>query len=117
MFTGLEMPRQYVCYRGTGVSLTGSQQSKEFEAEEAGRAAAISYRHLRESESFRELMALADRLGNARAWRCLYQAAEDLCVNVSALVTQLKLEGWIAVDREGGRNILRVQRPLEGMFE
>ena len=117
MLPGFEAPNRFVCRRGEQVDKSSAQAAKEFWAEEAGRAAAISLLHLNQSEAFQELMVLGERLPNRLRWRRLYQAAEDIGVNISALVTQLQLEGLIHVESSGGSQVLRVQKPLISFTE
>ena len=92
---------------------------REYFAEEAGRAAAVSFPHLMQTDAFREFMRLADRgfaSGN-RGWGPLYAAAEEIGVNISALVKQLEAEGFIAVERVHGRRVLYPQPRLGDMVE
>ena len=53
------------------------------------------------------------RFRNNEAWQLLNQAAADIGVNRSALVTQLEAEGRISVNTEGRRQVLRVQPMLD----
>jgi len=114
---GIAEPPGIACYRSGAVQLTPEARTREFWAEEAGRAAAISYRHLARSESFKRLMGLArlSPLLGGEAWGLLYRAAADIGVNRTALVKQLEYEGWITVTRSGGRNLLSVQPALADM--
>jgi len=119
---GFETPSRIRCYRESAItrSSRGSEWKREFWAEEAGRAAAVSYSALTRSDSFMGLSKAsygATMLSNAELWRLLYLSAEEIGVNISALVTQLSLEGWISVDRIGGRNIINVQRSLINLME
>jgi len=117
MLPGFEAPNRFVCRRGEQIDKSAAQAAREFRAEEAGRAAAISYRHLNHSKAFCELLESGNRLANGAAWRCLYRAAGDIGVNVSALVTQLQLEGWIHVESSSGSRVLRVQEALISFME
>ena len=54
---------------------------------------------------------------SANAWPLLYQAADDIGVNITALVKQLELEGRIALVREGGRDLVYVQPKLTEQME
>jgi hypothetical protein len=112
VLVGFDLPPVLVCYRGGPEDTSASIREREFWAEEAGRAAAVSYGHLNRSEAFIDLMHRHDRLTNGQAWHRLYQAAEDIGVNITALVTQLRLEGWIAVERGSSGKILKVQPSL-----
>jgi len=112
MLPGFEAPNRFVCRRGEQLDKSSLQAAKEFWAEEAGRAAAISHYHLQRSEAFLELMNSGTRLPRGRAWRCLYRAAEDISVNSNALVKQLSAEGLIAVETVEGGPTLRVQPAL-----
>jgi hypothetical protein len=119
MFDGFDQPAQIVCYRAAGAKvLTRRDESveREFWAEEAGRAAAVSLKALQRAESFRALLRAAGRSTGAvvGAWPLLYDAATEIGVNITALVKQLSLEGCIVVDREGGRSVVHVQSVLIG---
>src|SRR3990172_3472313 len=96
---GFDEPPSIVCYRTPRGSraLNSDRLEREFWAEEAGRAAAISHEALRRTESFQELMRAATRArGPVRsAWPLLYKSATAIGVNITALVRQLELEGRI----------------------
>jgi hypothetical protein len=66
------------------------------------------------SEAFRELLRLGERAGGRpiNGFPLLYRAAEDIGVNISALVKQLTCEAKLSVARESGRNLIVVQREL-----
>ncbi len=124
-FPGFGPPTRIVCHRGfwmhhfedprrMQVSQPNSS-SREFWAEEAGRAAAVSHDALSRSEGFQALMALEPGFGparNAERWRLLNRAALDIGVNSSALSKQLVLEGRIVIVKEGGRSVLYLQPSL-----
>jgi hypothetical protein len=82
--------------------------AREFWAEEAGRAAAVSHAALADSAAFRELLILAERLGGCvrQGWPLLYQAARDIGVNSTALVKQLRLEGLIVTPKDTSEGII-----------
>ena len=64
------------------------------------------------SDAFRAFLRLGPSAGgtaNGEKWRLLYRAAEGIAVNISALVKQLGLEGRIAVQKEGGRQVVYTQ--------
>ena len=90
--------------------------SRELWAEEAGRAAAVSYAALAQSEAFRTLSGARNR-SNGERWQLLYEAASNIGVNRSALVTQLELEGRIVVQKENRRQILHIQPALTGALD
>ena len=117
--TGFEGPDRIVCFRqGFGRSRDQEVAQREFWAEEAGRAAAVCHASLNRSQAYTALIELrpSQQIRNDEAWRLLYQAAADIGVNRSALVTQLEAEGRISVGKEGGRQVLRVQPMLsEGL--
>jgi hypothetical protein len=117
LLEGFAAPRVIACYRGGAQSWSPEHRAREFFAEEAGRAAAVSYFALSQTPSFQHLVREASRLENATAWRLLYKAAREIGVNVSAVVTQLKFEGWIQVETVGTSQLLRVQRPLIAYME
>lgn len=105
---GFEEPPSIVCYRAGAnrPSLGADRLEREFWAEEAGRAAAVSLEALSRSAPFQELMQEARRGPNVRgAWPLLYKAAQDIGVNITALVKQLSLEGRIVV--EGGEVVVQ----------
>jgi hypothetical protein len=91
---------------------------REFWAEEAGRAAAVSHAALARSEAFVFLVRRGGgaSLSNGEAWRLLYQSAADIGVNCSALVAQLSLEGLIVVTKEGPRQLLHIQPSLPSLM-
>ncbi len=111
---GIDAARELVCRRGLARSTNSGEAAREFWAEEAGRAAAVSLPALRQSAAFLELLDLAGRSPGPvpGAWPLLYRAAEDIGVNISALKTQLTLEGLIVVDSVGGKSVVHVQPTL-----
>jgi hypothetical protein len=117
MLPGFEAEPEIVCLRraGTGGRTAWTESAeREFFAEEAGRAAAVSLEALRRSQPFIDLLALAGRTtGPVRqAWPLLYDAATEIGVNISALAKQLQLEGLIVIERTGGRSEVAVQSQL-----
>jgi hypothetical protein len=109
---GFDLPATLVCYRKPETSpRTHNMTSREFWAEEAGRAAAVCFAALGRSKAFRALIG-PRRRSNAEMWRLLYEAAWDIGVNRSALVTQLGREGRIVVQEENGRKVLYIQASL-----
>ena len=115
-------PAKIVCHRGFGSMRPPSIQPKpgtrgdrswrEFWTEEAGRAAAVSYEALADSEAFRAFIRLrqvGSFAANGERWTLLYRAAKDIGVNISALVKQLSLEGQIVVQKDGGRQVIHPQ--------
>ena len=124
-FTGFDQPFRITCRHTAGPSYAGANQiptgssgsvsSREFWAEEAGRAAAISYQALSLSPAFRNFVTLAPRAGpglNGEKWRLLGLAATDIGVNISALVKQLKLEGRLITEIENGKTLIYGQLSL-----
>lgn len=109
---GFEAPRHFVCYRSPAQARTSEERGREFWAEEAGRAAAVSLPALALSEPFKELMRLGALGPTRRAWPLLYAAAEEIGVNITALVKQLSVEGLIVVTKEDGRPTVCVQPAL-----
>jgi hypothetical protein len=117
---GVDPPFRIACYRRAGakngpnvkpdpLNSVASDTTREFWAEEAGRAAAVSHRALAMSPAFRNFVTLAPKVGrgiNGEKWRLLYLAAADIGVNVSALVKQLRLEDRIATEIEGGKTMV-----------
>lgn len=112
VFDGMLPNLAIACRRDQTTSRRSSEEARrEFFAEEAGRAAAVSYPHLARTEAFREFFYRSQRrmASNAEGWGLLYAAARAIGVNISALVKQLELEGYIAVERSAQRSILHVQ--------
>jgi hypothetical protein len=112
MLPGLEADLRIVCRRGEQYDRATGTVEREFRAEEAGRAAAVSLYHLRASPWFERLQGLAGSRHRAQAWQCLYALAEELGVNISALVTQLQHEDWIVVEGTGAGSVVHVQPHL-----
>ena len=123
-------PAKIVCHRGFGQTRPlcrrpkpGSHLDKswrEFWAEEAGRAAAVSYEALACSDAFRafiRLRQLGSAVVNSERWTLLYRAAEDIGVNISALIKQFVLEGQIIVQKEGGRQVIHPQPAFLAFME
>ncbi len=117
MLAGFEAADRIVCRRGEQADHSSQVAAREFFAEEAGRAAAVSPQHLRWAVSFHRLIQGGGRLSNASSWHYLYEAAADLGVNISALVTQLELEGLIVVETVAGKRLLHVQPTLASFLE
>jgi len=118
---GFEEPPAIICYRAPRDADRGGEiAEREFWAEEAGRAAAVSLPALRRTQPFNELI----RTGRATtgaikgAWPLLYESAAQIGVNISALVKQLTLESYISVVlRNGMADEIHVQPTLEGTKE
>ena len=115
-------PTKIVCHRdfrnwrrpGERFSSSGDipESMREFFAEEAGRAAAVSYQALSRSEAFQGFRRLGDKgttKDNGEMWRLLNLAAWEIGVNRSAVVKQLDLEGRIIVEQKGGRKLIHLQ--------
>lgn len=115
-FAGFDVVPAIVCYRGPKNVLTArdDEAAREFWAEEAGRAAAVSIEALQRSGPFTALMRAAGRSTGAvsGAWPMLYEATAEIGVNITALVKQLQLEGLIVIERHGDRNDVLVQSTL-----
>jgi hypothetical protein len=108
---GFEQPAAKVCLRGSGPR-PGQFDRREFRAEEAGRAFAVSMPALQATEGFQRFHSVAqanDGEGTG-AWRSLYGAATEIGVNISALVTQLEHEGLIYIVRQGRSRIFVTPR-------
>lgn len=115
---GFDEPPVLVCRRGAGAGRATSNAviEREFWAEEAGRAAAVSIGALRRCTPFREFLRLA-RSSNGPVpggFPLLYEAAEAIGVNISALVKQLSLEGLIVVDAGSHGRVVYCQPALIG---
>jgi hypothetical protein len=112
VLAGFDAPPRLVCRRGEPTDRSAVVSAREFRAEEGGRAAAISMAYLKRSQSFTRLLKGAGRMANGAAWALLYDLAPELGVNISALVTQLTLEGLIVIEKSGGKQVLHVQPSL-----
>lgn len=91
---------------------------REFFAEEAGRAAAVSFPHLIKTDEFREFIYLGERgrASGSNGWRLLYAAASAIGVNISALVRQMEEEGYLTVEQRVGGGIIHPQPGLTGLL-
>ena len=118
MLPGIEVERKIVCYRTPPSKLTSAiETNREWFAEEAGRAAAVSLAALKRTDPFQRLMTWRGEMPRATGWGLLYAAAEAIGVNISALVTQLGAEGLIALIPEDGKNRAYVQPALLNQME
>ncbi len=106
-----------VCFRSDETARSSADWKREFGAEEAGRAAAVSYVALARSAAFRHFASKSGRVPGNVGWPLLQQAAKDIHVNRTALAKQLQLEGRIVVQEEDGRQVLYVQRGLAEYVE
>ena len=107
------------CHRDrTRGARRGEEFQREYFAEEAGRAAAVSFPHLFKDDAFRQFVYLADQrlASSGMAWRALYAAAESIGVNISALIKQLEAEGFLLVERRSGGSTLYPQPGLGAML-
>ena len=112
VFDGMLPNLTIACRRDQPTSRRSREEaSREFFAEEAGRAAAVSYVHLARVEAFRQFFYRSQRrmASNAEGWQLLYEAARAIGVNISALVRQLELEGYLTIERSAQRSVLHVQ--------
>jgi hypothetical protein len=112
-FTGFSAPPALVCYRSAGQQPNADLRRREFIAEEAGREAAVSHHALARSAAFRRLAGMSGRIAGGTGWQLLAEAARDIGVNRTALVTQLQLEGRLHVAQEDGRSVLYIPPSLE----
>ena len=114
-FDGMVPNLTIACYRyRPRTARRGEEFQREYFAEEAGRAAAVSFPHLIHTDAFRQFVSLADqRLASSRlGWQALYAAAEAIGVNISALVKQLEAEGVLHIEQSRGRSMLHLQPEL-----
>ncbi len=111
---GFEFAKKVTCYRALRRGASEDERAREFWAEEAGRAAAVSMIALARSEAFQELVQLGARSAGrpVNGFPLLYPAAEYIGVNITALVKQLTHDGKISIVRESGKNLVLVQTPL-----
>ncbi len=103
---GMGEPAPIICFREPGRRRQTPGISREFRAEEAGRAAACSIWAMERTPAYRELVARAAERPDGevvRGWPLLYEIAASLHVNISALVTQLTLEDRLVVEPRGKR--------------
>lgn len=106
------------CHRERSSRARGEEFRREYFAEEAGRAAAISFPHLIQNPAFRQFVYLGERrlASSSMAWQALYASAEAIGVNISALIKQLEAEGFLLVERGGGRSTLYPQPGLGNLL-
>ena len=111
MLPGFESFEPIKCYwkASPGRSSNGSEWLREFWAEEAGRAGAVDYSSLAQSHAFRSFATMNTFMPKGQRWSLLYESAKDIGVNISALVTQLELEGRVVIVKEKGRRVINVQ--------
>jgi hypothetical protein len=105
MLPGFGKPPAFICFRGGDRPRPEGFDQREFWAEEAGRAAAVSHEALAKSPAFRRFLAASagDGFGEARnGWPRLYDAARDIGVNITALTKQLELEGRLSLVKTAG---------------
>ena len=112
MLPGIEVERKIVCYRTPSTLTSAIEKNREWFAEEAGRAAAVSLAALKLTDAFQRLVTWRGEMPRGTGWRLLYTAAETIAVNISALVTQLSAEGLITLVREDGNERVYVQPAL-----
>ncbi len=118
-FPGMMPGGRISCPREAGMRESSATFLREFFAEEAGRAAAVSGVALTQSDAFMQFVRLANLgLGTSpKTWPLLYRAATDIGVNISALVRQLELQGYVITARENGRNVLYAQASIENVLD
>lgn len=111
---GMLTKQVIACHREKTVASPRQDWVREYFAEEAGRAAAVSYPHLIVTPSFQQFMERAQRrlASTSNSWRLLYDAADAIGVNISALTKQLQEEGLLVIERHNGRPILYPQPAL-----
>ena len=111
---GMPVNPKIACHREKSVGSSRADWAREYFAEEAGRAAAVSYPHLLETPAFQQFIERAQRrlASTASCWPLLYKAAEQIGVNISALTKQLQEEGLLVIERHNGRPILYPQPAL-----
>lgn len=99
----VERPRLIVCR--TAGSRNVGQPAVEFEAENAGLAAAIAVADLQRTIAFRDFIQLARRGGDLGpgAWHLLYGTAAAIGVNITALVRYLEQRGLCRIVPHAGK--------------
>ena len=113
----VEIPRLIYC-RGIKALQPGSA-AREFVAENAALAAAIAGPDLARSSAFLRFESLAAAGGDLGpfGWRLLYEAAEDIGANISALTRYLQQRGVVRIEEEGGRRRLIAAPQLFGRLD
>jgi len=113
-----EDPRLIVCRSVAGAGYSGQPQ-REFIAENAGLAMAIALPDLQRCAAFAELRRRAAHGGELGTvgWSLLYQTAEFIGVNISALVTYFGHRGLCHVVAHEGRRRLVAAPRLFGVDE
>ena len=113
LFPGFEAPTVMTCFRSVSDSRDEASRQCEIQAEEIGRAFAVSWSHLERSGAFQALLRFAGRPApRGEAWRLVYESAADLGISATSLVRQLTLEGCIALVKEDGKPQLYIQPGL-----
>jgi hypothetical protein len=104
LLPGLDLPAENILYREKKTYRYDSEKAREFRAEEAGRAAAVSIWVVERCDSWQHFLARGEEHPTREVvggWRLLYRVAEEIGVNITALVKQLEFEDHIRVERQG----------------
>jgi hypothetical protein len=111
----VEPPQIIVCR--TVAPASSADAEREFIAENAGLAAAIAQADLERSSAFVRFQRLvSDGLEHGGdAWRLLYDASDDVGVNITALVRYSEQRGLFRVTENGRRRIIAAPRLFGGM--
>lgn len=115
----MELPRPQLIMCRRGPFGFGPEAEREFRAENAALAAAIAGPDLVRCEAFLSFENLAQRGGElgSQGWLLLYEVAECIGVNVSALVRYLTYRGLIHVEADGERQRLYGSNRFAGRLE
>ncbi len=110
---GLQAERKIVCYRTPNKLASSVDKNREWFAEEAGRAAAVSLAALKRTDPFQRLVTWrGGPVPRGQGWTLLYGAAKAIGVNISALTTQLCAEGYMTIVKQDGQDWVVVQPAL-----
>jgi hypothetical protein len=108
---GFDLPQHITCPRARNTQPDPEARRREFWAEEAGRAAAVSLVALTKSGFYQRFQqrAATNPTSIPEARELLTQAAQDIGVEVNDLLLQLEYEGRIVVVRENG--LVQIRAP------
>ena len=111
-----QAPRLIIC-RNIG-STDSNIAGREFIAENAAVAAAISDADLNRCDAFQEFQLLIKPGGvyGGMAWRLLYQTEQDIQVNISSLVKYFEHRGLFRIEKLRGENLIIVDPQMGGGF-
>ncbi|MBI4496681.1 MAG: hypothetical protein HY689_02135 [Chloroflexi bacterium] len=111
-----DTPRLIVCRKNRSTNGGGAEAAREFTAEHASLAAAIADEDLARSQAFQEFQHLIAEGGELPnwGWRLLYESAEFIGINPTALVDYLQQRGLFHITPRNGKKRL-VANPSLGV--